>query len=97
MNTQKNLLLVLILVCLGLSFTAFGGEKGGSGINGEETIILENFELSQLCPEKPAKRLCSKIDEKMNSQMWDIKILTPEEQNESNFFFACCMSGNPSP
>lgn len=75
-----------------VSTAAFSGEKGGSGIDGEEQIILENFKNEKSCPSVFQRKLCDKIDNKLNSTKWEIKPKTEDDQNEEEFYYTCCMT-----
>lgn len=83
--------LTLVLVAT-FTTAAFSGEKGGSGIDGEERVILENFEREKSCPKVFPKNLCIKIEHKIDSPNWELKIKTSEEQNKEDFFYTCCMT-----
>ncbi len=84
----------LLTLVLFATFTsaAFPGEKGGSGIDGEERIILENFKREKACPSEPHKNLCIKIDKKIDSLNWEIKLKTEDDRNEEEFYFTCCLT-----
>lgn len=86
-------MIFIVIISAIVSLTAFSGEKGGSGtgIFGAEAVILEDFKQSKQCPEVHHKNLCIKIDEKINDLMWDIKTKNVDEQNEEEFYYACCL------
>lgn len=69
---------------------AFSGEKGGSGIDGEEQIILENFQREKTCPKVFPRNLCIKLDKKLDTPNWELKIKTEEDHNKEEFFYTCC-------
>lgn len=81
-----------LLVCLTvlLSVSAFCAEKGGSGTEGEAKRILEDYEITKICPDVPPEKLCRLIDAKRMSTDWLFGMHDLEQQNEEDFFTNCC-------
>ena len=90
MKALKLLMLTILLSTVSFSTTAFSGEKGGSGINEEESIILKDFQLTRMCPMVPIKKLCSIIDEEINSPKTPDEMKSYDEQIKEDFFNFCC-------